>query len=282
MPTPARRTTPPAEPAGPAPTFDRAAFDRHLATRRLGRTLIARAEVGSTNDVAWEALAAGVPDGAVVVADRQTAGRGRAGRAWHTAPGSGLALSVLLHQGCERRPLPTLPLVAGLALAEALERLGARAELKWPNDLLLGGRKVSGILAESRTTALGTPAAVLGVGVNLGTAAWPAEIAAVATSLEAHGVAAPREAVAAGFLNALEPLWTAHQEGGREDVLRRWRARAAFWGRPVRVRAPGGAIDGIARDLDADGGLVVERSDGAVVTVLAGDLTLDPAGAGER
>jgi len=255
-------------------SFDRGAFTAALATRTLGRRLIARAEVGSTNDVAWEALAEGAPDGTTIVADAQTAGRGRAGRAWHQAPGRGLALSLLLHPGCERRQLGVLPLVAGLALANALEHVGARPELKWPNDLLLAGRKVSGILAESRGAPQGGDAVVIGVGVNVRHAPedFPPELQALATSLAMEGVATTREQVAAAFLNALEPLWTEVQEGGRERALDAWRARAAFWDREVRAHTPAGVRVGIARALDPDGGLVIEQADGSRVTIVAGDV----------
>lgn len=265
-------------------TFDRVAFERALHTRRLGRMLLARGTTGSTNDDAWDALNGGAADGAVVVADVQTAGRGRAGRTWHQSPGRGLALSVLLHQGCDRRQLPTLPLVAGLALAEALESLGAHAELKWPNDLLLHERKVSGILAESRLTAGGGEAAVIGVGVNVLQARedFPDEIAHLATSLAMEGCLTTREAVAAAFLNVLEPHWTAHQEGGREATLAAWRARATFWGREVRVTTPAGPMTGVARTLDDDGGLVIERADGTRATIVAGDVEVVPPRAGAR
>lgn len=256
-------------------TFDRARFAARLATRRLGRTLLARAAAGSTNDVAWEALAAGTPDGTAVVADHQTAGRGRAGRVWHSAPGLGLALSVALHAGCERGLAPLLPLAAGLALARALDQLGARAALKWPNDLLLGGRKVSGILAESR----GGPAesldrVVIGTGVNVLHRAgdFPPGLATLATSLALHGVATTREDVAALYLNQLEPLWTALQEGGGDGVVAAWRGRAGFWGEAVRVTTPTGPVAGIARDLDPGGALVLETAGGARVRVLAGDV----------
>src|SRR5262249_48221811 len=141
--------------------FDRARFSARLETRRLGRTLIARGSVESTNDAAWEALAAGSPDGTVVVTEEQTRGRGRSGRTRHMAPGKGLAPLVLARlRGPSRGPggeappgARVLPLAAGLALARALERLGAHAELKWPNDLLLSGRKLSGILCETRRAA---------------------------------------------------------------------------------------------------------------------------------
>ncbi|MEO5618348.1 MAG: biotin--[acetyl-CoA-carboxylase] ligase [Candidatus Eisenbacteria bacterium] len=256
------------------PSFDRARFVASLTTRRLGRSLIARAEVESTNDVAWDALGAGAADGTCVVADVQTRGRGRAGHAWHTAPGHGLAISVLMHQGCDRRQLGTLPLVAGLALARGLEMLGARAELKWPNDLLIAGRKVSGILAESRRTVEGTDAAVIGVGVNVSQSPedFTQELRALATSLAMEGCVTSREAVAAAFLNALEPLWAEHQEGDRRAALEAWKERATFWGRTLRVTGAGRDVTGIARGLDDFGALILERETGEKVTVLAGDV----------
>ena len=130
------------------PGFDRELFAASLATRRLGRSLVVRARTGSTNDDVWAVALAGAPDGTAVVADDQTRGRGREGRVWHQAPGRGLALSVLLVAG---RPAPgTAPLVAGLALVRALEACGAEVELKWPNDVMSRGRKLAGILCESR------------------------------------------------------------------------------------------------------------------------------------
>lgn len=258
------------------PTFDRVRFGACLTTRRLGSTLIARADAPSTNDVAWDALAAGTPDGTVVVADVQSAGRGRAGRAWVTAPGKGLAMSVALHPGCERQQLALLPLVGGLALARGLERLDAHTDLKWPNDLLLGGRKVSGVLVESRSGAApgSVERVVIGVGVNVSQTAadFPPELAGIATSLAMEGIAVSREEVAAAFLNALEPLWTLLQEGGREETLAAWKQRAAFWGRTLRVVTPSGVREGIARDLDPSGALVLEQPDGARVTIVAGDV----------
>jgi BirA family transcriptional regulator, biotin operon repressor / biotin---[acetyl-CoA-carboxylase] ligase len=280
-----------------ASTFDRARFSSRLATRRLGRSLVTRAEVGSTNDEAWEALAGDAPDGTVVIADAQTRGRGRAGRAWHTAPGRALALSVLLREGCERRALGLLPLAAGLAAARALEALGAAPALKWPNDVLLDGRKVAGVLCESRTVrpakGFGTappgrearPAAreavVVGVGINVAQAAadFPPELATTATSLALAGVASDRESVAAAFLGALEPLWEALRADGGASLLAEWSARAGGWGREVTVRTPAGTVRGIARGLEPDGALRLESGPGAVTVVRAGDLE---TGGGER
>jgi BirA family transcriptional regulator, biotin operon repressor / biotin---[acetyl-CoA-carboxylase] ligase len=282
-----------------ASTFDRARFGTRLSTRRLGRTLLARAEAGSTNDEAWGALEVGAPDGTVVVADVQSRGRGRAGRTWHTAPGKSLALSVLLTQGCDRRSLGLLPLAAGLAVAQALETQGAAPALKWPNDVLLGGRKVAGVLCESRrlqpapgastappgregASAGARDVAVVGVGVNVaqGAGDFPPEIAETATSLSLAGIATDRESVAAAFLDALETLWAELRAGGRAALLAAWSARADFWGRAVTVRAPAGTLRGVARGLDPDGALVLGLGDGTQTVVVTGDLEAPPGEAG--
>jgi len=269
-------------------TFDRALFTRALRARRLGHVLFTRATVESTNDEAWELAQRGADEGACVVADAQTRGRGRQGRAWHSARGQGLALSVLLHPGCDvpgpgRAGYGTAPLVAGLAMARGLDALGLKARLKWPNDLMVGARKLCGILVESRRAADGMDLIVMGVGVNVAQREedFPEALRGRATSLALEGRPVPREAVAAAFLNALEPLWDEHQEGDRARVLDLWRREADFWGRPVRVEAPGGRIEGTARDLDERGGLVVQPEQGPPVTVYAGDLEVawpeDPA-----
>jgi BirA family biotin operon repressor/biotin-[acetyl-CoA-carboxylase] ligase len=185
---------------------------------------------------------------------------------------------VLVHLSCDPEPLGTLPLVAGLSLALALDELGAHTDLKWPNDLLLDGRKVAGILCESRRTAAGD--AVVGVGVNVGQQAedFPPELRERATSLALAGHAIAREDVAAGFLNAFEPRWAEHAEGDRSLALNAWRSRARFWGQEVVVRAPGGDVRGIAADLDLDGALVVETISRSRVRVVAGDVEVVESG----
>lgn len=259
------------------PRFDRRPFEARLATRRLGHALIARAETGSTNDDAWDALASGMPDGIAVVADAQTHGRGRAGRAWSHTPGLGLALSVGLHMDCDVRQAGAVPLAAGLALARALARLGAKPRLKWPNDVLLDERKVAGVLCEIRRMADGEEAVVIGIGVNVRQreADFAPELRAIATSLAIAGVDTTPEAVAAEFMNALEPLWIELQEGDRAHVLEAWSTTASFWGRHVTVRTPSGERGGIAVRLDADGALVLREASGVEFKVVAGDVALD-------
>lgn len=254
--------------------FDRARFEAALATRRLGRALLVREVTGSTNDDAFDALASGLPDGVTVVALAQVRGRGRAGRAWAHAPGQGLAMSFALHPGCDARQAAALPLAAGLAVARAASSLGVRAAIKWPNDVLAGGRKLAGVLCELRRLPAGGDAVVVGVGVNVRQAAgdFPPELRGTAASLATAGADAAVEDVAARVLNAFEPLWTELQEGDRAAVLAAWSERAAFWGEPVTVRTPSGPVTGLAQRLDEDGGLVLRLENGAETTVVAGDL----------
>lgn len=260
--------------------FDRARFEAALATRRLGRALLVRERAGSTNDDAFEALAGGLPDGVAVVALDQVSGRGRAGRTWTHAPGRSLAMSFALHPGCDARQAAVLPLAAGLAVARAAASFGVRTAIKWPNDVLVEGRKLAGVLCELRRLPAGGDAVVVGIGLNVrhATEDFLPELRATATSLAMAGADAAVEDVAARVLNAFEPLWAELQEGDRARVLDAWSERAAFWGETVTVRTPAGPVTGVATRLDPDGGLVLRLESGAETTVVAGDLE---AGAAE-
>lgn len=188
------------------------------------------AEVDSTNRVAVDLVRAGAPDGVVVVADHQTAGRGRRGRTWESRPGTALLVSAVL------RPAPALvTLAAGVAAAEACEETaGAGVALKWPNDLLAeDGRKLGGILTE-----LVEGVAVVGLGVNL---TWAPPGAAC---LEVD-----RDRLLAAWLDAL---------GRPGDVLARYRRRCMTLGRSVRVEGPRSTVEGVATDVDDEGRLVVD------------------------
>ncbi|MFN8586494.1 MAG: biotin--[acetyl-CoA-carboxylase] ligase [Candidatus Eisenbacteria bacterium] len=261
----------------PGTGFDRALFVATLRARRLGHALIVRDATGSTNDDAFDALCDGAGDGVVVVADAQTKGRGRAGRTWTHAPGRALALSTALHLGCDVRQAGLVPLAAGLAAATAAARCGVQhARLKWPNDVLVHGRKLAGVLCELRRAPQGGDVVVIGVGVNVRTRRdeFPAELQGTATSvaLERGDDAVGVEDVAARLLEALEPLWEQLQEGDRAAIRDAWSARAAFWGESVTVRAPGGDVTGVAQRLDDDGGLVLRLESGIERVMIAGDV----------
>ncbi len=254
--------------------FDRARFAAALTTRQLGRTLLVRESAVSTNDEAWDAWGAGLGDGVTVIADVQSGGRGRAGRSWTHAPGLGLAMSVALHLGCDVRQAGILPLAVGLAIARACERLGVSARLKWPNDVLVSGRKIAGVLCEMRRDPRGGEVVVIGIGFDVRHRRedFPPELREIATSLAIEGTDVTLEVAAATILAALEPLWAEVQEGDRAAVLAAWSEAAAFWGEPVTVRTPAGETTGVAQRLDADGALVLRMDSGVETTIVAGDL----------
>jgi BirA family biotin operon repressor/biotin-[acetyl-CoA-carboxylase] ligase len=208
----------------------------------------------STNERAKQLAAAGAPHGTLVTADEQTAGRGRQGRVWTAPPRSAVLMSVVLRELDER-----LPLTAAVALCDALP---VGAAVKWPNDVWIEGRKVAGILVEGRPQE---GWAVLGVGVNVTTERFPAELATTATSLRLAGVEANPEAVLASLLRSLS-RWLGAPPA---RVLEAWRSLDALKGE--RVRWTGG--EGVADGIDDSGALRVE-TDSGLVTLDAGEVHL--------
>ena len=217
----------------------------------------------STNQRAKELAARGAPHGTLVTADEQTAGRGRQGRTWVAPPGGSLLMSVVVRELDQSAAL--LPLAAAVAVCEAAERLApVRCAIKWPNDVWVEGRKVCGILVEGR------PAegwAVVGIGLNVRVADFPAELAATATSLSAY--AAPGPTVEDALRETL-PALDRRLRTPAAELLDAWRERDALRGR--RVRWGGG--EGVAAGIDDTGALVVETSDGSRVNLDAGEVHL--------
>ena len=252
--------------------FSAKALRESLTTGFVGRRLEYRAALGSTQDLARELARAGAAEGTVVLAGRQTAGRGRLGRSW-ISPTGGLYLTVVLRPPAEH--LKALVIIAALAVARAIERLaGLQTSLKWPNDVLVAGRKISGILSESELVGEGVSYALVGIGVNVNAdmAAY-GEATPLATSVMTElGREVSREGLAAGILNEFEALYLAAQAG--EPIHKEWRARLGTLGKEVQVRFGEQVEEGLAEDVDADGNLVLRRADGSRVTIAAGDVTL--------
>ncbi|MFG1952227.1 biotin--[acetyl-CoA-carboxylase] ligase [Micromonospora sp. NPDC048830] len=274
-----------------------------LSAARLRRALVAphgpwrrlelRAETGSTNAEAAEAAGAGEPEGLVVVAERQTAGRGRRGRGWQSPARAGIAASVLLRPGeavPERGwpPAPTtgygwLPLLAGVALVEAVARLAELdAALKWPNDLLVDGAKCAGILAEAAPgpSPAQAPAIVLGIGLNVTLRAdeLPENPTGLpATSLQLAGAATTdRDPLLRALLRSLADWYDRWRSAGGDaqasGLREAYLAACATVGRPVRVLLPGGdELTGTAVGVDPDGQLLVDTPAGRR-TLAAGDV----------
>ena len=226
--------------------------------------------LGSTNDRLKDLAREGAVEGSLVWADTQTAGRGRQGRAWVSPPGN-LYVSVLLRPSSPCGPL--LPLAAGVAVAEGLEALGVAVRLKWPNDVVVGERKIGGILAESSSAGASIDWVVVGIGVNV-KAPVPQELRDVAVSLLDAG--APNAAVedVAGLVLARLAVWY-HRlaRSGESAVLVEWRRRAvAWWGQRVEAWASGSRVTGRALELDDEGGLVLEMDDGSKETLRSGEV----------
>lgn len=228
--------------------------------------LEAWASIGSTNDRALELAAQGARPFTVVVADEQTNGRGRRGATWHSPAGLGLWMSAVLPADASPR---WLPLVVGLAVAEAIEdATGAvGVGIKWPNDLLLRGRKVGGILCESAPGAV-----VAGVGVNLRApaAGFPGALAGTATALDMEGAKSLAASRLAGLiLDGLERRSSPDSTGLGRAALEELRARDVLAGRRVQTEEQG---PGTARGIDPEGALLLERPDGSRVPVSSGSV----------
>jgi BirA family transcriptional regulator, biotin operon repressor / biotin---[acetyl-CoA-carboxylase] ligase len=251
--------------------------ERALAGRRLGHPVHVFAEIGSTNDEAKRLAAEGAPEGTLVLAETQTAGRGRLGRQWHTPPGAGLALSLVLRPRLSATQAVRLTMLAGVAACEALEAAaGLRPRLKWPNDILLGERKAGGILVESALAGDRLEYAVLGLGLNVSAAPAPEQVAFPATSVEAAaGRPGDRLALLAALLLALE----AHSGALTTDgggLRAAWQARLAWLGQMVTAHTSAGEWTGRAEGVDDDGALLVRLASGEQRRVLAGDVRLRP------
>lgn len=255
-----------------------------LTSGGLWRRLDLVASTGSTNADLAAAARDGAPGGTVLVADHQSSGRGRLGRTWTAPPGSGVAISVLLRPEVALDRWTWLPLLAGVAVSDALRQTaGLPADVKWPNDVLIGDRKVCGVLAERVETPDG-PAVVLGMGVNvhLGADELPVPTATsvdlARAELGVAGVPVSRTAVTSSVLRCLERDVRRWEEvaalgSDRADgIALAYRERCSTLGREVRVTlSDGSALEGTARDVDAYGRLLLDTGDGSHV-LGAGDV----------
>jgi BirA family biotin operon repressor/biotin-[acetyl-CoA-carboxylase] ligase len=233
----------------------------------------------STSDRLKELARSGAPEWTAVLAERQTGGRGREGRTWESPPG-GLYLSVLLRPSGEGARL--IPLAAGVAVAEAVAGFGVTGELKWPNDVLVSGRKLGGILTEGSSASAGVEWVVLGVGLNvtLDPRSLPEGLRESVTSLAAEGaMGADAVAVAASVLAHLGVWYDALREAPSR-VVAAWRARSvAWWGSLVDVRSGASVLRGRLVAVDEDGALVIELEGGDRRRLVSGEVSrLRPAG----
>lgn len=258
-------------------------IERGLATVWLGRPLHAFDELDSTNRAALDLARSGATHGTAVIAEAQHAGRGRLGRSFHSPPYQNLYTSLVLRPEIDTASAPTLLLAAGVAVAEAVVEWLGDAEpvrIKWPNDVLLAGRKTSGILMELGAEETRVSHAVLGIGVNLNVdpATFPAEFRERATSLSGFaGRPVDRVAFTRLLYSRLENVLDAHAKGGLPAVRARFDAFFDMQGRRVTLHQVGNpALVGTVLGLAESGALQIETSDGERLTVYAGDVSLSP------
>jgi len=254
--------------------YDLAALEAALAGTIFSGKLHFSPVTGSTNSDALEAARTGAPHGSVYFADEQLAGRGRGDHAWESVTGQGLYVSVLLRPPVEATILRMIPLVAGLAAAEAIAIASKlKVDLRWPNDLLIGERKTGGILVESKTEGDEVSFVVIGIGINVHQRDFEPGLATPATSLDIEaGCRIRRGALLVSLLESLQrETWGLHDPAvvaaipARVALISTW-----LWNRNVEVHGPQ-ACTGVTAGLDEHGFLRV-RSDDGVVTVRTGGI----------
>ena len=242
----------------------------------FGSTILRFDSVSSTNDVARELATSGAPEGLCVIAREQKAGRGRQGRLWSSPPGEGLYLSLVLRPQIKAADSAIVTLAAAIGVAETLNLdFEVPADIKWPNDVLVSGRKICGILVESAIQNDQLQYAVMGIGVNIAQGSFPDDIGISATSLllETRRRIEPED-FARPMIERLE-RWYRIVITHPDQVIERWEQLSSYArGRRVGVESPEGAIEGITRGLASCGALILEMDNGEIREVVSGEVTL--------
>ena len=251
---------------------------KHLSAEIVGEKLFVYGEVGSTNDVLRELIGDGLAsDGAVVVSDSQTAGRGRFGRKWFSPAGRNLYLSALFCPEISPQKFSVFTFLASCALVEVFSGYGVDAAIKWPNDILVDGKKISGVLTELGTSDGSVDYLVIGIGVNLN---WPEEfirremedVSEKTTSLSALlGEEVSRESFCAELINALDRFYGEFRRSGTREIVDIWTERWGFLGKEISVDVSGEVISGVVERVDATGFLYLRTDEGDLRKVVTGD-----------
>ncbi len=245
----------------------------------VGRDIRVFEETGSTNDVAEKLAQDGVPEGVVVFAESQRAGRGRLGRKWLSPPHKGLCFSVLLRPDLRPQAATQLTIAAATAVSRGIRQQTELAtQIKWPNDILIDGRKVAGVLTEMSAELDRIKYLILGVGVNVNLSAGelPSEIRKLATSLKIEaGKGFRRAELAAAILRELDADYSRVQAGRFTEVADEWAEQCTTLGKAVRIEVGDRLIRGQAESLDDDGALLVRTEHGHLEHVIGGDVTLE-------
>jgi BirA family biotin operon repressor/biotin-[acetyl-CoA-carboxylase] ligase len=250
--------------------------DPATQTRVFGKRVFHLETTESTNSYAASILADGIHEGTVVMAEEQTAGRGRSGRIWSSEKGKNLTFSIILRPKVPPASIGVISLYAALAVAEAIRDItGKPAHCKWPNDVLIDGRKLCGILSETSIEGGMLTSVIVGIGLNVNQTEFPPAIQPAPTSLRlAAGKSFDRVGVLSSVLDRLEKRYADLQSQRFAEIIRAWESMAAMMGSEIRVATHDGVLEGVARGIAEDGGLIV-RTNGTDRKVLAGDITIN-------
>ncbi len=248
-----------------------------LTTQRMGKEIRYFSQIDSTNQYAKRIAEEGAPDGTLIIADEQTAGKGRSGRHWVTPPGEAIAFTLILRPKLATDRISMVTLVMGLAVVHAVNALyGLHAGIKWPNDAVSGGRKLCGILTEMSAEISEVHYIVIGVGINANLTQFPEEIRSIATSLKLEtGHDVNRAELIAQVMKEFERLYTMFENAGDlRDLKDEYNSACLNMDRPVRVLDPQGEYTGIARGINERGVLRVELEDGTISEVSSGEVSV--------
>ncbi len=255
-------------------------ISRNLKTRRVAREIHAFQEVTSTNDVAYKMALKGAQEGVVVIAESQTRGRGRMNRSWVSPRDKNLYLSLILRPQIPPQIIPILTYMGAVSTAEAIaKRFPLKVDLKWPNDILVGGKKLAGLLNEVKAEADRVDFVVLGFGVNLnmGEESFPRELREQATSVMRElGRSVSRVEFARCLLESIEAWYETLLRQGPDRIIEKWEAVARIQGRFLEVRSFGEIHRGVAEGLDRDGALILRKGVDERMRIVAGDLREPP------
>lgn len=253
-------------------------ISKGLNTKFVGQDLYVYREVCSTNTIAKFLSQNGIGNGSVVIAEKQTAGRGRSGKTWES-PLGGIWLSIILTPNVDYSNIPLITLATGVAVAKTLERIEVEScEIKWPNDIMINGKKVCGILTEATTSFNSIENVVVGVGIdaNLNIEDFPEELKDKTTSLEIElGRKVDENLLIKLFLEEIEEIFELFNHGRHEEILKEWRKRSYTIGKIVEVKKPfNQPYDAYALGISKEGSLVVEKTDGTLEKVISGECII--------
>jgi BirA family biotin operon repressor/biotin-[acetyl-CoA-carboxylase] ligase len=248
-----------------------------LQTRFLGRTVYYEEVVDSTQKIAARLAYEGVPEGTVVVAEQQTAGRGRLSRKWHSPKGTGIWMSIILRPAIPTQNAPQLTLLAAVSVAQAIEAAGINVSIKWPNDILINGKKAVGILTELQAEADKINAVIIGIGINVNQKKedFAEEIQSLATSLAIEkGKRLTRAELMQSIFSHMEKLYEEYLANGFHVVKLLWESYAVSIGKQITARTVTQTLTGIAKGITEDGVLMLEDDRGNIHYIHSADIEI--------